>query len=205
VTSLITTHHHQDHSGGNEGFLASQTGVKAYGGSKKAPGTDTIVKDGDTFRIGENINVKCLATPCHTQDSICFYLEDTKTNQRGVFTGDTLFLGGCGRFFEGTPAEMHTALTKLGGLPDDSLVWNGHEYTKGSAKFGLKIEPDNKELQGLMKKAEEDSCTTGKSTIGDEKTWNVFMRLDTSEAKKATGESEPIKVMAKLRELKNNM
>jgi len=95
-------------------------------------------------------DIRCLATPCHTQDSICFYLEDSKTNQRGVFTGDTLFLGGCGRFFEGTPAEMHTALTKLGGLPEDTLVWNGHEYTKGSAKFGLKIEPENKELQGYV-------------------------------------------------------
>lgn len=91
---------------------------------------------------------RCLATPCHTQDSICFYLEDTKTNERGVFTGDTLFLAGCGRFFEGTPTEMHAALTKLGGLPEDTLVWNGHEYTKGSVKFGLKIEPENKELQG---------------------------------------------------------
>ena len=124
------------------------------------------MKDGDSFKIGEDINVKyvfspalfyiknvntdtrCLATPCHTQDSICFYLEDTKTNQRGVFTGDTLFLAGCGRFFEGTPTEMHAALTKLGGLPDDTLVWNGHEYTKGSVKFGLKIEPENKDLQG---------------------------------------------------------
>jgi glyoxylase-like metal-dependent hydrolase (beta-lactamase superfamily II) len=95
-------------------------------------------------------NDRCLATPCHTQDSICFYLEDTKTNQRGVFTGDTLFLAGCGRFFEGTPTEMHAALTKLGKLPDDTLVWNGHEYTKGSVKFGLKIEPENKELQGYV-------------------------------------------------------
>jgi hydroxyacylglutathione hydrolase len=95
---------------------------------------------------------------------------------------------------------MHEALSKLGTLPDDTLVFNGHEYTKGSVKFGLTIEPDNKELKGyvsshytsqyevlvadgrLMQKAEKDSCTTGKSTIGDEKTWNVFMRLDTPEA-----------------------
>ena len=63
---------------------------------------------------------------------------------------DTLFLGGCGRFFEGTPKEMHAALTKLGGLPEDTLVWNGHEYTKGSAKFGLTIEPDNEKLKGYV-------------------------------------------------------
>lgn len=141
---------------------------------------------------------RALHTPCHTQDSTCFYLEDTKTDQRGVLTGyvhillslcpffsdtpvrspqcfhasmlscfrhttprclsnhhihtdtlsDTLFIAGCGRFFEGTPTEMHAALTKLGNLPDDTVVYNGHEYTAGSAKFGLKIEPDNKDLQG---------------------------------------------------------
>ena len=61
---------------------------------------------------------------------------------------DTLFLAGCGRFFEGTPKEMNEALSKLGKLPDDTLVYNGHEYTKGSVKFGLTIEPDNKELKG---------------------------------------------------------
>jgi len=205
VTTLITTHHHDDHSGGNTKFLSLHSGLKAYGGSDKAPGTNTIVKEGDTFKIGEDIDVKCLHTPCHTQDSICFYIEDKKTNQRGVFTGDTLFLAGCGRFFEGTPEEMHAALTHLGKLPDDTVVYNGHEYTKGSVKFGLKIEPDNEDLKGLMAKAEKDSCTTGKSTIGDEKKWNVFMRLDTPEAKKATGASDPVGVMAKLREMKNAM
>lgn len=61
---------------------------------------------------------------------------------------DTLFLGGCGRFFEGTAEEMHAALTKLGKLPDDTLVFNGHEYTKGSAKFGLAVEPENEALKG---------------------------------------------------------
>lgn len=83
---------------------------------------------------------------------------------------------------------MHAALTKLGRLPDETKVYNGHEYTTGSAKFGLAIEPKNEALQGwvlivltdhsLLKRAETDKCTTGKSTIGDEKQWNVFMRLD---------------------------
>jgi len=108
---------------------------------------------------------RCVHTPCHTQDSICFYIEDKKTNERGVFTGsappnclldiwtdlqhrDTLFLAGCGRFFEGTPEEMHAALTHLGKLPDDTLVFNGHEYTKGSVKFGLTVEPENEPLKG---------------------------------------------------------
>ncbi|EIW73671.1 hypothetical protein TREMEDRAFT_25740 [Tremella mesenterica DSM 1558] len=205
VTSLITTHHHNDHSGGNEKFLSLHPGINAYGGSSKSAGTNVVVGDGDTFKIG-NIDVRCMHTPCHTQDSICFFVEDKETDQRGVFTGDTLFLAGCGRFFEeGTPKEMRTALAYLGTLRDDTVVYNGHEYTKGSAKFGLTIEPDNKALQGLLEKAQKDSCTTGKSTIGDEKSWNVFMRLNTPHAKKATGETDPIKVMGKLREMKNAM
>ncbi|WVR06301.1 hydroxyacylglutathione hydrolase [Kwoniella sp. DSM 27419] len=205
VTTLITTHHHDDHSGGNTKFLSLHSDLKAYGGSKQSPGTNVVVKDGDSFKVGEDIDVKCLHTPCHTQDSICFFVEDKKTNERGVFTGDTLFLAGCGRFFEGTPEEMHAALTKLSKLPDDTLVFNGHEYTKGSAKFGLTVEPDNEPLKGLLKKAQSDSCTTGKSTIGDEKAWNVFMRLDTPQAQKATGAKDPVGVMAKLREMKNSM
>ncbi|ORX40147.1 beta-lactamase-like protein [Kockovaella imperatae] len=203
VTMLLTTHHHDDHSGGNLKFLSLHPGIKAYGGSDKAPGTNHIVKDGDSLKLGQNISIKALHTPCHTQDSICFFLHDKKTDQKGVFTGDTLFLAGCGRFFEGTPEEMHKALSYLGQLPSDTVVYNGHEYTAGSARFGLSVEPDNARLQALAKSATQDSCTTGKSTIGDEKEWNVFMRVDTHEAKKATGESDPVAVVGKLREMKN--
>ncbi|BEI96281.1 hypothetical protein CcaverHIS631_0112300 [Cutaneotrichosporon cavernicola] len=205
VTTLITTHHHADHSGGNDKFLALNPGLTAYAGSDKSPGTNKIVGDGDKFKIGDNINVTCHSTPCHTQDSIAFFLEDNRTGQRGVFTGDTLFLAGCGRFFEGNAAEMHAALTKLGRLPDNTLVYNGHEYTLGSAKFGLMIEPDNAKLKQLYETAQKDKCTTGKSTIGDEKQWNVFMRLDQPEEIKATGERDPLKVMQRLREMKNAM
>jgi len=71
-----------------------------------------------------------------------------KQHQLCAHHSDTLFLAGCGRFFEGTPKEMHAALTHLGKLPDDTVVYNGHEYTKGSAKFGLSIEPNNEALKG---------------------------------------------------------
>ena len=116
ITTLITTHHHKDHSGGNEKFVRSAAvpgcveaerqlslhqGIQAYGGSSQAPGTNKVVKDGQTFKIGQDIDVKwvepyvmwmstddrCLHTPCHTQDSTCFFIEDKKTDQRGVFTG----------------------------------------------------------------------------------------------------------------------
>ncbi|KAJ9113163.1 hypothetical protein QFC20_002055 [Naganishia adeliensis] len=177
--------------------------IKAYAGFL-SPGTNTVVKDKQTFDIAAgNIKVKSLHTPCHTQDSICFFLEDGE-GKKGVFTGDTLFQAGCGRFFEGTAQEMHSALTYLSKLPQDTIVYNGHEYTSGSAKFGQSVEPDNKDiarLQDLVQKS--NGCTTGKTTIADELKWNVFMRLDSPAVQKAAGETDPVKVMGKLREMKN--
>jgi hydroxyacylglutathione hydrolase len=131
---------------------------------------------------------------------------------------DTLFLGGCGRFFEGTADEMRSALTYLSTLPDSTIVYNGHEYTAGSAKFGHIVDPDNSEIQRLVKLAKEKGGdlgkggegTTGQTTIGDEKKWNVFMRLRSESVEKATGVVEEgrdgdVKRMQKLREMKNSM
>jgi hydroxyacylglutathione hydrolase len=102
-----------------------------------------------------------------------------KDHPGGVFTGDTLFIAGCGRFFDGTGEDMIAALNYLGTLPDDTIVYNGHEYTASSAAFGKYVDPDNPaiaRLEGILEKNKE---TTGLTTIGDEKEWNVFMRLDT--------------------------
>jgi len=121
-----------------------------------------------------------------------------------VFTGDTLFQGGCGRFFEGTGDEMHAALSKLGSLPDETVVYNGHEYTAGNAKFAMSVEPDNPAIARLAKLVQENKVTTGLTTIGDEKEWNVFMRLDKDTIKQATGSQEPGAVMNRLREMKNS-
>ena len=112
VTHLLTTHHHDDHSGGNLAFLKS-TPVPCYGGSSAVPGRTHSLTDGQTFTIGDDLTVTSIDTPCHTQDSHCFYVVDNKTGERVVFTGDTLFTAGCGRFFEGTAQEMDSALKKL--------------------------------------------------------------------------------------------
>lgn len=95
-----------------------------------------------------------------------------------VFTGDTLFTGGCGRFFEGDGTEMHAALTYLGTLPNSTLVYSGHEYTEGNLSFAKSIDPDNKALSRLQELVDSNKITQGFGTIGDEKEWNVFMRLD---------------------------
>ncbi len=119
-----------------------------------------------TFNIG-SIEVTALHTPCHTQDSICFYFKDG--DDKAVFTGDTLFIGGCGRFFEGTAEEMHKALNEtLAALPDDTKVYPGHEYTKGNAKFAKTVS-NNDAIKKLDDYSQANKQTQGKFTIGDEK------------------------------------
>lgn len=121
-----------------------------------------------------------MATPCHTQDSICFHATDTVEGSHpgGVFTGDTLFIAGSGRFFEGVGSEMVSALEYLGTLPNETIVYNGHEYTRGSVAFGKHIDPTNPAFEKIEGIIQKNRITTGLTTIGDEKEWNVFMRLD---------------------------
>jgi len=204
IVAAITTHHHNDHSGGNEIFAAKYPGAPIYGGSTQVPGLSKLVKDKDEFVIGEHIHVKCLATPCHTQDSICYYITDSTNKSGGVFTGDTLFQGGCGRFFEGDGQQMHAALSYLGTLPDETVVYNGHEYTAGSAAFGKSVDPANAGIARLAQLVEANTITTGLSTIGDEKGWNVFMRLDSDAVRQATGATGESAIMDRLREMKNS-
>jgi hypothetical protein len=138
---------------------------------------------------------------------------------------DTLFQGGCGRFFEGTPGEMRSSLAYLAKLPNDTVVYNGHEYTAGNLTFAKTVEPDNPALLRLQALVDSNKITAGKSTIGDEKEWNVFMRLDSGAIKyvlfcpygfilittdfvsnrTATCKSDPNEVMRVLREKKNAM
>lgn len=153
--------------------------------------------------------MKALHTPCHTQDSICWHFTDSssgntaeKTNN-AVFTGDTLFSGGCGRFFEGTPDEMDKALNKtLGFLPDDTRIYPGHEYTKSNAKFAVSVS-SKPEVKELLEYSTQNEVTTGRWNMGEEKRHNVFIMLNDSEIKQKTGAEGPADVMAKLREMKN--
>ncbi|KAI9743168.1 MAG: Cytoplasmic glyoxalase II [Claussenomyces sp. TS43310] len=145
----------------NPGFSLSQVI-----GGKDCEAVTSTPANGDGFSIGK-ILVKALYTPCHTQDSICWFMQDG--TQKAVFTGDTLFHGGCGRFFEGTPEEMHVALNKtLAALPDDTRVYPGHEYTKANVKFAASVS-QSPAVKKLQEYAESNKETQGKFTIGDEK------------------------------------
>jgi glyoxylase-like metal-dependent hydrolase (beta-lactamase superfamily II) len=115
-----------------------------------------------------------------------------------------MFIGGCGRFFEGTPEQMHKALNEtLAALPDDTKVYPGHEYTKGNVKFAKSV-LDNEAIKKLDKFSQENKQTQGKFTIGDEKKHNVFMRMNDPEIQKVTGKTKPIDVMGELRSMKDN-
>ncbi|ODQ58151.1 hypothetical protein WICANDRAFT_95510 [Wickerhamomyces anomalus NRRL Y-366-8] len=161
--------------------------------------------NGEVLKLGDSIEITAIHTPCHTQDSICYYATDkANPDQKFVFTGDTLFTAGCGRFFEGTGEEMDTALNfKLGKLPKDTLVFPGHEYTKGNVKFAVKLLSNNA-IQQLEKFVNENEITTGQFSIGDELKFNPFMRLDDEQITSKLKIDSRSLVMDKLREMKNN-
>lgn len=149
LKSVITTHHHWDHAGGNGKLVSKATAsglsLKVYGGDDRIDALTNKVGQDDTFLLG-SLTVRCLFTPCHTTGHICYYI-DAPSGERAVFTGDTLFLGGCGRFFEGTADQMHEALViKLSQLPDDTKVYCGHEYTLQNLAFGQHVEPNNTDV-----------------------------------------------------------
>ncbi|KAK2590552.1 Cytoplasmic glyoxalase II [Conoideocrella luteorostrata] len=193
LKGIVNTHHHWDHAGGNKKLLeALGTPDLQIIGGKSCEGVTKTPAHEETFKLG-NVVIKGVHTPCHTQDSICFFMEDD--TGKAVFTGDTLFISGCGRFFEGNAAEMHEALNRrLASLPNDTVVYPGHEYTKANVKFTISVLQSDpvKKLQAF---ADGNEVTTGKFTIGDEKDPGV---------QKATGATDPVDVMAKLREMKNN-
>ncbi|RVX67382.1 hypothetical protein B0A52_09163 [Exophiala mesophila] len=204
LTAIVNTHHHWDHAGGNKKILESLPSPIPIIGGKDCEGVTKTPAHKSHFKIGKNIDVTALHTPCHTQDSICWFMEDKTSNERVVFTGDTLFIGGCGKFFEGTGEEMEKALNVvLAALPDDTKVFPGHEYTKSNVKFLKAVAADSQAVQALDSFANSNQQTQGKFTIKQEKEHNVFMRTNTDEMRKVTGETEPSKVMAKLREMKN--
>eukprot|EP01135_Chromosphaera_perkinsii_P009604 Nk52_evm54s1810 gene=Nk52_evmTU54s1810 len=208
VKSILTTHHHWDHAGGNVQMKQLLPKAKVFGGDDRIDALTDKVVDGDSLTIG-SLNVSCLFTPCHTAGHICYHVYETGNEGTGsVFTGDTLFVGGCGRFFEGTGEQMCSALLgKLGKLPEATSVYCGHEYTTSNYKFAEHVEPDNQELKKRYKWAKEQrekNAPTIPSTIGIEKQTNPFMRVEHDSLQAFTKAKESTEVMTKLRVAKDS-
>lgn len=162
--AILNTHHHWDHVGGNEALLQH----------KKVPISGPDLKEGAKVSIGE-LRGTVLKVPGHTLDHVAFYFSELKA----LFCGDALFVGGCGRLFEGTAEQMFASLNKLKGLPDDTKIYCGHEYTQKNLEFALTIEPDNRALQKKYEEVKQKRAKgqpTVPSTMGEEKSYNPFLR-----------------------------
>lgn len=204
LSKVLTTHHHYDHAGGNKDLAQKCKGLAVYGGDDRIDALTDKVTNGSQFKIG-SLSVKCLFTPCHTKGHICYFVQPEETDKDPVvFTGDTLFIAGCGRFFEGTPVQMYNALVKsLGSLPHNTKVYCGHEYTVNNLKYARHAEPDNVHVVEKLKWAEEQRSkglpTVGLSTIGDEFKFNPFMRVEEKTLQLKTKTQSPVETMGHLR------
>jgi len=208
LTTILATHHHWDHTAGTI-ELKKKTGCKVIGPDKqRIPGIDCVVKDGEILTIG-NIKIQVIATPGHTRTAVCYYVQPSNNNKNGIlWTGDTLFIGGCGRILECDARSMWDSLLKLASLPDDTLIYCGHDYTVENYQFALSIEPDNqavKQCLSEVRQAQRAGRQTVPSTMSRERTTNPFLRADTPELKTALNmpQAQALEVFAELRRRKD--
>lgn len=176
ITQILNTHWHPDHVGGNAGIVAA-TGAKVTGPRGEAdriPHLGRAVGEGDTVMVGGS-TARVIDVHAHTAGHIAFAFEADGV----LFPGDTLFALGCGRLFEGTPADMFTALGKLMALPDATRVYCAHEYTQSNARFAVTVEPGNTALAArviAIDAARAQGRPTVPFTIADERATNPFTR-----------------------------
>lgn len=184
---VLLTHHHWDHVDAlpelREKYAPSVIGAEADRG--RLPDLDMAVSPGTDFSLG-NVSVKVFDVPGHTIGHIAYYIPSV----HAAFTADSLMTLGCGRLFEGTPQQMMDSFAALGALPNNTLIYSGHEYAATNAKFALTVDPDNADL---ITRAEQiaDARAKGEPTVpallSDEKNTNPFFRAHTAGIRKALG------------------
>lgn len=177
---ILVTHHHHDHVGGIVELLAHAP-IPVYGPARGAVKT-LPVSEGETLRFSAiGLNFKVIETPGHTLDHVCYLARIEQGKAAHLFCGDTLFSCGCGRLFEGTPAEMYDSLTRLAQLPDDTQVYCAHEYTLANIAFALEAEPDNQVLIARHAEAlalRKRGLATLPISMSSERNCNPFLRCD---------------------------
>lgn len=206
LTDILVTHHHADHVEGimplKEAFRCKVTGPAAEAAT--IPGIDRQVKEGDRLKLGD-YEVRVMETPGHTLGHVSYYFPKPGV----VFAADTLFAIGCGRVIEGTPDMMWASLSKLAALPNETVVYCGHEYTVANARFALTIEPDNAELSAradAVAALRDAGKATLPSTIGLEKRTNPFLRAEEKGIRRRLGldDAPAAAVFAEIRKRKDN-
>lgn len=205
LTDILITHRHFDHTGGVEQLLQYYP-AKVFGHAK-IPTVTHPVAEKDNLTTND-YNFQVLAIPGHTLDHLAYY------ENSAIFCGDTLFTAGCGKIFEGTPKQMFESLMKISKLPDDTLIYCGHEYTLNNLKFALMVEPSNEDIQHRMeetKKLRAENKPTVPAPLKLEHKTNPFLRCHKKTVIEAVSDhykknfTDTIDVFAHLREWKNHM
>lgn len=214
LAAILVTHHHADHVGGvRELHLA--TGAQVFGPAREeVPAPFTPVMQGDHLSL-LNQTVQVLDVPGHTAGHVAYFLADAQPSPV-LFSGDTLFSGGCGRIFEGTPAQMLASLDQLAALPASTRVCCAHEYTLSNLQFALAVDPSNTDLQTYMAHCQQlraQGTPTLPAQLGTELQINPFLRARLTRVRHAVAQhaglsaleqTDDVAVFAALREWKND-
>lgn len=205
LTDILITHHHADHIDGVEA-LRQASGARVTGAAADAhrlPRLDRAVSGDDSFGFGA-LEVRVIDVPGHTAGHVAYHMPAANA----VFTADSLMALGCGRLFEGTPAQMWQSLSRLAALPPGTLVCSGHEYTSANARFALTIEPGNPDLAARSERvdaARREGRPTVPSTLAEELATNPFLRAGLPSVKAALGMAgaPDVEVFAEIRRRKD--
>jgi len=208
LAAILNTHHHWDHVGGNDELLARFGALPVYAHASdfgRVPKQTERVEEGNFFEAG-GVVFRPLHVPGHTLGAVSYFVAEG--DSPAVFTGDTLFVAGCGRLFEGTPEQMFASLAgKLAKLPPETRVFCGHEYAYNNLRFAAHVEPEN---EGVKKKLAAAAEAKGRgafmipSTIAEELAMNPFLRCEQPSVRERFPGSTPADVLGAVRKAKDS-